>query len=173
VDQPEPVNAQLTVTVHARKCAMQAFTDLKSTQGPPHNAEGGRVMDGRRRGARVFIGLGAALWMLGAACSKSSPSNNPQQPATPASAAGITLQQGAGGLVFSPTTFSVKNGESITVTNVGSAAHTFTITGKGIDVVNDPGKSQNVTTNLAPGTYPFICRFHESLAMKGTLTVTG
>jgi plastocyanin len=88
------------------------------------------------------------------------------------SAAGATIQQGAGGFVFSPTTLTVKKGESITVTNVGTASHTFTITGKGIDVVNSPGQSQNVSITLAPGTYQFICRFHVSLGMKGTLTVT-
>ncbi len=137
------------------------------------------------RGARVFIGLAAALGMLGAACSKSSsPSTTPttatQPPAAttpPASAspsvAGTTVQQGAGGFVFSPATFSVKKGESITVSNVGVVPHTFTVTGKGIDVVNNPGQSQNVSINLTPGTYPFICRFHVNLGMKGTLTVTG
>jgi plastocyanin len=67
----------------------------------------------------------------------------------------------------------VTKGESITVTNVGSAAHTFTITGKGVDVVNNPGQSQKVTIDLAPGTYQFICRFHVSFGMKGTLTVSG
>ena len=40
-------------------------------------------------------------------------------------------------------------------------------------MVNSPGQSQNVTINLAPGTYQFICRFHVGLGMKGTLTVTG
>ena len=34
-------------------------------------------------------------------------------------------------------------------------------------------QSQNVTINLAPGSYQFICRFHVSLGMKGTLTITG
>jgi plastocyanin len=133
------------------------------------------------KGAKSLVGLAAALALLGAACSKSSsPSTNPTQPpatsppATSASpsAAGATVQQGAGGLVFSPTTLTVKKGESITVTNVGSASHTFTITGRGVDVVNSPGQSQGVTINLAPGTYEFICRFHVSLGMKGTLTVT-
>jgi len=28
-----------------------------------------------------------------------------------------------------------------------------------------------VTIDLAPGTYPFICRFHESQGMTGTLVV--
>jgi plastocyanin len=84
-----------------------------------------------------------------------------------------TIEQGAGGFVFSPNKLTVKKGQSITVTNVGTASHTFTISSKGIDVTNDPGKSQKVRIKLAPGTYVFICRFHVSLGMKGTLTVKG
>jgi plastocyanin len=84
-----------------------------------------------------------------------------------------TVQQGAGGFVFSPTKLTVSKGTKLTITNVGTAQHTFTIQSKGIDVVNDPGQSQTVTINLAPGTYTFICRFHVSLGMKGTITVTG
>jgi plastocyanin len=130
--------------------------------------------------AKTLIGLAATLILLGAACSKSStPATSPTQPATtPAPASGspsaaLTVQQGAGGFVFAPASFSVKKGETITVSNVGSASHTFTITGKGIDVLNSPGQSQSVAINLAPGTYQFICRFHVNLGMKGTLTVTG
>jgi plastocyanin len=39
--------------------------------------------------------------------------------------------------------------------------------------VNQPGASKDVTINLPAGTYPFVCTFHESQGMKGTLTVTG
>jgi plastocyanin len=139
-----------------------------------------------RRGARTVIGLAAALAFLAAACSKSSTNSatltqppattqppTTTQPTASSSANAVTVQQGAGGFVFAPAKFSVKKGEAITVTNVGSAAHTFTITGTGIDVVNSPGQSQSVTINLAPGTYQFICRFHVSFGMKGTVTVTG
>jgi plastocyanin len=120
-----------------------------------------------RRGARTLIGAVTVLAIVGAACSKSSspPANQPSS--------GATVEQGAGGFVFTPSTFSVKTGEAITVKNVGSAAHTFTVTGKGIDVVNNAGQSQSVTKSLAPGTDPFVCRFHASLGMTGTLTVTG
>jgi plastocyanin len=119
---------------------------------------------------KTLVGLAATLMLVGAACSKSS---NPAPAGSGSSgAAGVTVQQGAGGLVFAPATFSVKKGETINVTNVGTASHTFTITGKGIDVLNNPGQSQTVTINLAPGTYDFICRFHVSSGMKGTLTVT-
>jgi plastocyanin len=121
-----------------------------------------------RRGAKALMGLTAIVVLLGAACSKS-----PSISAGGSPNAGATVQQGAGGFVFAPSTLTVKKGQSLTVKNVGSASHTFTITGKGIDVVNSPGQSQDVTINLAPGTYPFICRFHVNLGMKGTLTVTG
>jgi plastocyanin len=89
------------------------------------------------------------------------------------SAGANTVQQGAGGFVFAPAKLTVSKGANLTITNVGTAQHTFTIQGKGIDVVNDPGQSQKVTISLAPGTYTFICRFHASLGMKGTITVTG
>ncbi len=92
----------------------------------------------------------------------------------PAAAGGQTVQQGANGaLVFSPTKLSVAKGSTITVQNVSGTAHTFTIQGHGINVVNQGGKSSTVKIDLAPGTYTFICTFHVSLGMKGTLTVTG
>jgi plastocyanin len=90
---------------------------------------------------------------------------------TPASG---TIQQGPGGaLVFAPTSLTVTQGQNLTVVNVGSAAHTFTIQGHGIDVVNHAGQQQQVAINLAPGTYQFICQFHVGSGMKGTLTVKG
>jgi plastocyanin len=123
----------------------------------------------------------SALALVGfmAACSSSStpaaPSAPPTSaPATSTVAGGTTLQQGTGDqLVFSPTTLTVKHGTTITVSNVSaSTLHTFTITGKGIDITNNGGQSQQVAINLPPGTYPFICRFHVSSGMKGTLVVT-
>jgi plastocyanin len=74
---------------------------------------------------------------------------------------------------FSPSTFSVKSGDTITVKNsTPSTPHTFTVTDQDIDVTLDPGSSQDVKIDLPPGTYPFVCTFHESLGMTGTLTVT-
>ena len=42
-----------------------------------------------------------------------------------------------------------------------------------LDVVNAVGQTQSTTINLKAGTYQFICRFHVSFGMKGTLIVTG
>jgi plastocyanin len=95
-------------------------------------------------------------------------------PASPAGAVSATVQQGAGGqLVFSPASLTVKKGDAIEVSNVGSIPHTFTITGQAVDVVNSGGQSQDVAIDLAPGTYTFFCSFHVSLGMQGSLTVTG
>jgi plastocyanin len=92
----------------------------------------------------------------------------------PASAASATVTQGKGGqLAFSPASLTVKQGDTIAIDDVSSLPHTFTIDGQGIDVENAAGQSQTVTISLAPGTYTFICRFHVSAGMQGTLTVTG
>ena len=140
-----------------------------------------------RRRALVFV-LGAVFVILTGSCAKSSaPTASSSTPTSSQSTSGggrygggggattlapNTIQQGAGGFRFSPSTLTVKTGTTITITNAGTASHTFTITGKGIDVVNSSGQSQQVTISLAPGTYQFICRFHVQFGMKGTLTVT-
>jgi plastocyanin len=61
----------------------------------------------------------------------------------------------------------VTKGTTITVANVGSTEHTFTVTRQSIDIENQAGQSQQVAINLTPGTYPFICRFHVNEGMKG------
>ena len=138
------------------------------------------------------IVMAAAL--LGAACAKSttgaqagSPTPSPSysssggygrygsgSPSPAPSLAADTLQQGAGNaFVFAPTTITVAKGSSLTIANVGSATHSFTVPNTSIDVVNAVGQTQSTTINLKAGTYQFICRFHVSFGMKGTLIVTG
>ena len=147
------------------------------------------------------MGVMAALAILGTACaskasgpaaggSPTSPTASPTtgtgsggnpygrygggSTSTPPPPAAGTIQQGAGGaLVFAPTSLTVTQGQKLTISNVGSAAHTFTISGHGINVVNNPGQQQQVAVNLAPGTYQFICTFHVGFGMKGTLIVKG
>jgi plastocyanin len=73
---------------------------------------------------------------------------------------------------FTPAKITVHEGDTITVSNTNpSTPHTFTVTGAGINVSNDAMSTQDVTIDLAPGTYPFICRFHEGQGMTGTLVV--
>lgn len=71
---------------------------------------------------------------------------------------------------FSPADLTVISGDTITVSNDGSAPHTFTV--EDISVTNQPGDAQDVTIDLAPGEYGFVCTFHERSGMVGTLTVT-
>lgn len=142
-------------------------------------------MRSTRPSLRALVALAAVIGLLAAACSKSStpsgggggstaPATTPPATQTsPPAAGGTSLEQGTNNqFVFTPSDLTVKQGATITVSNVGSAAHTFTVSGQGIDIVNNPGQSQPVTIDLPPGTYPFICRFHVSAGMKGTLTVT-
>lgn len=141
-------------------------------------------------------GILMAVVLLGAACSKSttgalsgSPSSSPSasssegsgcgrygcapSPSPAASVGADTLQQGVGGaLTFTPATITIAKGSTLTITDV-TGAHTFTVPNTTIDVVNAAGQTQTITITLKPGTYPFICRFHVALGMKGTLTVTG
>jgi plastocyanin len=73
---------------------------------------------------------------------------------------------------FTPTNIQVKSGATIKIQNsTPSTPHTFTVTGEDIDVSLDPQSTTKVAIGLSPGTYPFICRFHEGSGMTGTLIV--
>jgi len=103
------------------------------------------------------------LAMVAVACSKQAGAKE---------GGAVTVQEGPGNAFsFSPSTVTVTKGRTITLDNVSNVPHTFTVTGQGIDLETQPGKTSTVTINLPPGTYPFICRFHVSLGMKGTLVV--
>jgi len=74
---------------------------------------------------------------------------------------------------FTPKVVTAHTGDRLTISNVSpSTPHTFTISSKGIDVVNNAGQSQSITIKLNPGSYPFVCTFHQSLGMNGTLIVS-
>ncbi|MDP9296484.1 MAG: cupredoxin domain-containing protein [Actinomycetota bacterium] len=126
-----------------------------------------------RRWTARFVAAGVALMMLVAACGNSSNSPSSGGGGSGNSSGGAPVQTvSQANYSFSPSTFTVKSGDTITVTNTTSSTqHTFTITGQTVDVTVDPGTSQKVTISAPPGTYPFICRFHASRGMTGTLTV--
>jgi plastocyanin len=86
--------------------------------------------------------------------------------------AALTVMEGLGNtFTFSPSTITVKQGDTITLDNVSDTPHTFTVTGQSIDVETQPGKTAQVTIDMPPGTYPFVCRFHESMGITGTMVV--
>jgi len=126
----------------------------------------------------LLVTLFLVVGVAGTACSKSSSTTSPAV-ASPAGSAqvsagggGVTLEQGLGdALVFTPTKLTVKQGDTITVSNVGTMPHTFTVTDQSIRAVNTPGQSKQVKIDLAPGTYAFVCTYHAASGMTGTLVV--
>jgi plastocyanin len=121
------------------------------------------MMRNRSSSMRRVLVVVAVFATLAVACSK-------QASARPVGT--VSIREGPGnGFTFAPSTVTVHRGQTITVDNVSQVPHTFTVTGHGIDVETQPGQTSTVTIDLPPGTYPFICRFHVSLGMKGTLVV--
>lgn len=70
---------------------------------------------------------------------------------------------------FEPADPAVAAGSSLTVTNDGEAAHTFTLAEGDIDEQVAPGDETSVSISLEAGQYDFVCSFHPE--MTGTLTV--
>lgn len=142
-----------------------------------------------RYGGSLMV-LAIALSLATAACSSdSTPSSSGTTAPPPASPSAsptadqggsggggggnsATIDAGANGFVFTPSTVSIAQGGKLTVKNAGTVPHTFTIQSEDINEVMQPGQSAKITISLAPGTYPFVCTFHQSSGMTGTLTVT-
>ena len=75
---------------------------------------------------------------------------------------------------FVPKEISAKAGDiTIDFKNTGVAPHTFTAADFSVDQNVNAGQSTTLTLKGAkPGTYKFVCKYHESLGMTGTITVT-
>lgn len=71
---------------------------------------------------------------------------------------------------FDPTYIEADPGATIevTLTNEGTASHTFTIDSQGIDVELDSGQSKTVQVTIPDsGSLRFYCRFHVGQGMQG------
>jgi plastocyanin len=121
-----------------------------------------------------LLGTLIALTLLAASCSgddDTPPAENggsaTESPSeSPADGGGADLTMVDFG--FSPTALSVTEGQTITVTNIGEASHTFTTDDGAVDETVGPGDSADISlTGVATGD--FHCRFHPQ--MVGTLTV--
>lgn len=75
---------------------------------------------------------------------------------------------------FVPKDITAKAGTiNIFMDNTGQAPHTFTSKDLGVDVNADGGKKAQIKIeNAKPGSYTFVCVYHEALNMVGELTVT-
>jgi plastocyanin len=74
---------------------------------------------------------------------------------------------------FSPANFTVAAGDKVVFKNTGQAPHTATAKDGSFDTGNlDPGESKSVTV-AAAGTIKFVCKYHETIGMTGTITASG
>ncbi|HEU0133056.1 MAG TPA: cupredoxin domain-containing protein [Mycobacteriales bacterium] len=87
--------------------------------------------------------------------------------ALPAGASGATVQ--AVDNAFRPASLTVSVGDTVTWRNAGQSPHDVTASAFSSGNL-DPGKSFTWTASKA-GTFAYVCRYHESAGMKGTLVV--
>jgi len=106
-----------------------------------------------------------------AGCS-SSPGPVPQSTGTAAPAAGpgaITIKSFA----FSPQEITVKQGTTVTWTNLDGVAHTIVSDAGAPEAISSGPLSQGASFSFSftkPGTYPYHCSIHPS--MTGSVIVT-
>jgi plastocyanin len=120
-----------------------------------------------RRGVVVSIVV-IPLLLLAVACSSSKKGATGT---TAAGSGGLTVV--AKNIAYSPSTLTVKAGDTVTFTNSDNTTHTFTADDNSFDSGRvDPGKGFTVVVpaSATAGTkIAFHCEIHSS--MKGTLTV--
>jgi plastocyanin len=92
---------------------------------------------------------------------------------SPAALAQETRTVEADDNVFEPPEITVQVGDTVVFDNVGDLPHTATAEDGSFDSGNlDPGQNFEVTFDT-PGTFPYICEYHEVLGMVGTVVVEG
>ncbi len=86
-------------------------------------------------------------------------------------ATGGTIELDQNDFFYSPTFVQIPKGTAtltVTVKNMGSAQHTFTVPVDKIDHVFNPGESMTFTVAIpGNGAFSFYCRFHKSVGMQG------
>jgi iron uptake system component EfeO len=123
------------------------------------------------RRATPVAGLVTVLGIGLAACSGSG--------AGPASSPASVVDISAFEYAFDPSTVEVHEGPvTFEVTNTGTVEHEFEILNADGGVVDEveglvPGLTRDLTVDLQPGIYTYVCRIagHEQAGMTGTLTV--
>ena len=92
--------------------------------------------------------------------------------AAPRAQAASTVSVEISNFSFQPASVTIQVGDTVTWTNLDSAAHTATDTGSGslFDGVMNQGESFSYTFTQ-PGTFDYVCTFHPQ--MTGTVVVQG
>ena len=88
-----------------------------------------------------------------------------------ATATGNTIEIDQHNYYFSPTFVKIPAGAtsiSVTIKNMGSTQHTFTVPAENIDLLLNPGESMQATITInGPGAIAWYCKFHQTLGMQG------
>ena len=127
-------------------------------------------------GPAAAVTSALVIAVIAAGCGGSSSGS----PAAGASSIPGAIKIAASEYKFTPATLTTASGSvTFEVTNAGTTEHEFEIL-KGETVIDEveglvPGLTRNLTVTLQPGDYTYVCRLaaHDTLGMKGALTVTG
>lgn len=113
------------------------------------------------------------LSFAGLACSSNSSNpymsapTSPAPPPAPASSNTVLMS----GMTFSPATITVAVGTTVTWKNDDGIAHTSTSDTGVWDTGNIAAGGSAVTTFNTAGTFPYNCKYHVSMGMRGTVVV--
>jgi plastocyanin len=118
--------------------------------------------------------------LLLAGCGDDQLDPEAQQEETPAECSDVSSSGGAPAPLtmkdtfFEPLCLAMSSTQQITFTNAGQAVHNFSIEDQGVDIDVEAGEeltTEPVGDLVRPGTFRFVCKYHEAQGMVGTLTV--
>lgn len=98
----------------------------------------------------------------------------PETTSASPSAAGVVLDVTGNEYSFSPSTVKAAAGQTtVRFTNKGVVEHDFSIAALGVHLVAKPGKTDETTLTLKPGSYEITCTVpaHLQSGMQGKLVV--
>jgi plastocyanin len=111
------------------------------------------------------------LSLVGLGCSNNSSAPYMSTPTGPAPAPASSNTVLMSGMAFSPATITVAVGTTVTWKNNDGIAHTSTSDTGVWDTGNIAAGGSAVTTFNTAGTFPYNCKYHVSMGMRGTVIV--
>lgn len=99
---------------------------------------------------------------------------------TPAECAEVSASEGAPAPLtmndnfFEPLCLAVSSTQEITMTNAGDSLHNFSVEDQGVDIDVEAGEeliTEPTEELFRPGTFRFVCKYHEAEGMVGTIVI--
>lgn len=75
---------------------------------------------------------------------------------------------------FEPVCLAMSSTQELTLANAGNMLHNFSIEDQGVDIdveAGGEGTTGPMEDLVRPGTFRFVCKYHEDQGMVGTITV--